>query len=109
MDERDSSWEADDPRFRVYVFSDEGSATSCYDITGGEVLDAVRWAQERCGEDERYAVALVHDERQPDGSLARGLVWLLGIDANAGGGDPAAQERLGAMDARRGRKVVLEE
>lgn len=108
VDERDSSWEIDEARFRVYVFRGINNATSCYDLTRAEVLDAVRWAQGRCGEDERYAVALVHDEPSHDGSTRRGLIWLLGVDANIGHPGPEDRERLAAMEARRGRIVVMD-
>ena len=108
VDERDSTWEIDEARFRVYVFRGCKNATSCYDITAAEVLDAVRWAQTRCGEDERYALALVHDASGHDGTVVRGLTWLLGVDANIGHPDRSAQERLAGMEARRGRIVVLE-
>ena len=108
VDERDSSWEVDTPRFRVYVF-DSRNATSCYDITGAEVLDVVRWAQERCNDDERYAVALVHDDRRSENTRERGLIWLLGYDANTSDHDAVTEARLKAMHARAGQTIVLDE
>lgn len=109
VDERDSCWEVEEPRFRVYVFEGQSNATSCYDISGAEVLEVVRWAQDRCGDDERYAVAVVHDQPAFDGSVDRGLVWLLGLDANTSASDPRTVERLAAMDGRRGRRVVVDQ
>lgn len=40
VDERDSCWELEDARLRVYLFKGASLATQCYDITGAEVLDA---------------------------------------------------------------------
>jgi hypothetical protein len=40
-DERDSSWEDFDPRFRVYLFDTAHAVTSTYDITDADVLDVI--------------------------------------------------------------------
>jgi hypothetical protein len=71
-----------------------------YDVTGAELLDVVRWAQEHAGSEKLYSVALVADDERRD----RGLVWLVGCDANDG-----PSESLDAMMARRGIPVVLSE
>lgn len=108
VDERDSGWEIDAPRFRVFVF-DSRHTTWCYDITGAEILEVARWAQKRCSANERYEVALVHDNPGTDGAQARGLVWLLGCDANTGSDDDVTRARLEAMHARSGQTIVLDE
>jgi hypothetical protein len=47
VDERDSGWEDDHPRFRVYLHgSGETSTwgwTDTYDITGADVLQVIDW------------------------------------------------------------------
>jgi len=113
VDERDSSWEDRSPRFRVYLF-DRGrgvdyTVTDTWDITGAGVLDVVRWAQDRAGDDGLYAVALVRDEKQSGDDVVpvRGLVWLVGMDwFDNVDGDPEGQRIKEGMIARRGRPVV---
>jgi hypothetical protein len=110
VDERDGGWEDPAPTFRVYLFSGDGPshATWTYDITGGDVLDAIRWAQAQAGSERMYAVALVRDERQPDGEVVRGLVWLVGMDANDSPRSELEHARRAAMIHRRGHEVVTE-
>jgi hypothetical protein len=63
-----------------------------------DVLDVLRWAQDRA-EDRRYAIALVGtDERG-----ASGLTWLLGNDINDGVRDGVLER----MEARVGRPVIV--
>jgi hypothetical protein len=93
VDERDSSWEREDPRFRVY-FQVGGSAeertsyaTATYDVEGADVIQVIDWAQRQVGDDPRstYAIALVYDDvaqGERDPGCERGLVWLLGGDMN---------------------------
>ena len=110
VDERDSGWEDPSPRFRIHLFSGDepGHATSTYDVIGGDVLDAIRWAQKNAGSDRMYSVALVRDEVRADGETARGLVWLVGMDANDSPRSGTEQARRAAMLHRRGHKVVTE-
>jgi|SRR5205807_6130267 len=110
VDERDSGWEDPAPRFRVYLFAGDepGYTTWTYDISGGDVLDAIRWAQSEAGSERMYAVALVRDERWPDGQNVRGLVWLVGMDANDHPRSDTDHARRNAMLRRRGRAVVAE-
>ena len=80
VDERDSSWERDDPRFRVYVFEGAGNAVTTVDLLDGAVEEALESAIALSGGDERlWALALVDD--QATGS--RGLIWLSGTDYNS--------------------------
>ncbi len=89
VDERDSSWEDDHPRFRVYLHgSGEDTTygwTDTYDITGADVLQVIDWAERQAGTALTYAVALVsddvaHDRLNP--GHGRGLTWLVGMDGN---------------------------
>lgn len=100
-DERDSTWEAHRPRFRVYFFrgGEESSswAVETFDVEGADVVDVVGWAQDEIGDRGLYAVALVADG---------GLTWLVGMDANDTPADDDERARLAAMKARRGKRVV---
>ncbi len=117
VDERDSSWEDDAPRFRVYLFSrgrggGDYAVTDTWDITGADVLEAIRWAQDRAGRDGLYAVAVVRDELmfREDSHPSRGLVWLVGMDwFDDVEGDVDGQRTKDQMIARRGQAVVAAE
>ena len=116
VDERDSRWEDHVPRFRVYVFDEygrrgksdgtlsQGYATSTWDITGADLIDALRWAQERAGDRGLFSIALVAegDDRYTD----RGLGWLVGMDYQDSPWDDRAREVQEQMLRRRGRMVV---
>lgn len=58
VDERDSSWEDNTPRFRVYLFArgqgGDYANTDTWDITGADALEATRWAQQQAGSDGLY-------------------------------------------------------
>jgi hypothetical protein len=89
VDERDSAWEREDPTFRVYLQyrarTGQSAATETYDVTGADVLQVIEWARREAGSDRTFAVALVHDDvylEQIDRGRGRGLVWLMGHDAN---------------------------
>lgn len=47
VDERDSSWEFDEPRFRVHLQEASGSSvgrrTATYDIVGADVVQVIDW------------------------------------------------------------------
>jgi hypothetical protein len=117
VDERDGRWEDDRPRFRVYVFDElgyriaqdgsrgPGYMTSTWDVTGGDLLDAVRWAQDKAGAQGLYSLALVVD-RVEGGRSERGLVWLVGQDYQDRPTDDREREVLSSMLERRGRQIV---
>lgn len=104
VDERDSGWEHDRPRFRVYLHdsgSRTGGTTWTYDITGADVLQVIDWAQREAGDRRTYAIALVYDDATMEDQSSghgRGLVWLVGMDGNdvAEPGSPewAVQQRM---------------
>jgi hypothetical protein len=105
VDERDSSWEDHRPRFRVYLFEGGGPGfrTSTYDVTGGEVIEVLAWAEEQAGADGLYAVALVTPNQRGE----RGLTWLVGTDANEPPGRDLRTEMIRtAMHARKGRRTI---
>lgn len=117
VDERNYSWESHDARYRVYHYEwssdpevgDEGTySLGTYDLTGCDLLDAVRWVQDRLRPGDLYAVALVNDD-PVDG---RGLVWLTGDDvvyASERALEPRQREALARMRSRRGKHLVLPE
>ena len=117
VDEADSEWEDDRPRFRIYLFEgpvhNPGLVVDTYDITDADIFEGVRWAQERTGDSHLYAVALVRDERErPEAEgrqMSRELVWLVGRDLNDPAASEAEQRCVRRMTARRGRRVVLDE
>lgn len=88
VDERDSHWEDDDPRFRVYLHGSGESTTSgwthTFDVIGADVLQVIDWAQRQAGSQLTYAIALVGDLDSAGGNpqVARGLTWLVGMDGN---------------------------
>lgn len=100
VDERDSSWEIGEPRFRVYLFLPPHMATATYDLTGTDVVGAIRWAQDAAGSKLLFSIALVHDEVLGEGGRERGLVWILGTDANVSNPTPREQAALDGMWAR---------
>jgi len=116
VDERNSDWEDAAPRFRVYLFKrgrgENYAVTDTWDITGADVLEALRWAQDRAGQDALYALGVVRDELKfrEDAHPSRGIVWLVGMDwFDAVQGDVNAQRTKDRMIARRGKAVVLTE
>ena len=112
VDERDSNWEDDHPRFRVYLHgSGETSTagwTATYDVTGADVLQVIDWAQRQAGDSLTYAVALVYDdddEERRNPGYGRGLVWLVGTDGNSFKTDESDAEIHRRMLSRRARPV----
>jgi hypothetical protein len=114
VDERDSHWENDHPRFRVYLRRTQGSYiggwTETYDITGADVMQVIDWAQRRAGESLVYSVALVYDDRAQEQSMpghGRGLVWLVGMDGDQSQLDPVETEIQQRMLARRREPITV--
>lgn len=116
VDERDSSWENDHPRFRVYLHGSGETtthgSTATYDITGADVLQVIDWAQRQAGESLTYAVALVYDDQaseQLNPGHGRGLVWLVGIDGNTSALNSEETRAMERMVARRHEPVGVPE
>jgi len=101
VDERDSSWEDPDPRFRVYLHDSRATSTAgwtdTYDITGADVLQVIDWAQRQAGGQLAYTVALVRDDKERERinpGFGRGLVWLVGMDGNDSTGEGTAEREV---------------
>lgn len=114
VDERDSGWERDNPRFRVYLQKTSGTYiggwTATYDITGADVVQVIDWAQREAGDLLVYSIALVYDDQageQLHPGHGRGLVWLVGMDGNRSDLDPAEAQIQKRMLARRGEPVIV--
>ncbi|WP_031465576.1 hypothetical protein [Sciscionella sediminilitoris] len=112
VDERDSSWEDADPRFRVYLFTGgdlpytSWTVETC-DITGAGLLDVLGWAEERAGEQNAlYAIALVGTDHRVPQVQRRGLTWLIGMDANHPAETEAERRCYAEMLARRDSPVL---
>jgi hypothetical protein len=79
VDERDSTWERDDARYRVYRFEGPDNAVSAVDIVDATIEEALETARAMSGGDEHlWSLALVED----DARGMRGLLWLSGMDYN---------------------------
>jgi hypothetical protein len=114
VDERDSSWENSNPRFRVYLQRTQGSYvggwTATYDVTGADLVQVIDWAQRTAGDALVYSIALVMDDQGKDRvnpGHGRGLVWLVGMDGNRSQLDPDEAEIQNRMLARRREPVVV--
>jgi hypothetical protein len=112
VDERDSSWEIETPRFRVYLHGSGETTThgwtATYDITGADVLQVIDWAQRQAGDSLTYAIALVYDDKaseQANAGNGRGLVWLVGMDGNTNPQYPEETAVLNRMLVRRRDRV----
>lgn len=111
VDERDSSWERYDPKFRIYLFQGADNAVTTVDILDVGIVKALSVASDLSQNDEHlWALASVEN----DEAGRRGLVWLSGADYN---GRPASrvewrrrwemQHRYLVAKARRGEDPVL--
>ena len=79
VDERDSTWERDDARYRVYMFEGPANAVTTLDIVDATVEEALESAHAMSNGDERlWSLALV----ETDSRGMRGLIWLSGMDYN---------------------------
>lgn len=77
--ERNSRWEQHQSTFRVYFFEEPGPgySVSTFDLTDATLSEAKTWAEDEAG-DRMYSIALVSSNEQGH----RGLIWLIGDDAN---------------------------
>lgn len=97
MDERDSTWERDDARYRVYVFEGPGNAVTTVDIVGATIERALETAHALSdGDTHLWSLALVED----DSRGMRGLIWLSGMDYNDSPGSAREWERRRQMQDR---------
>ena len=78
IDPRDGRWEEWSDCYRVdfwQLVDGKGWVSSEYEVTGGDVVAVMRWADERAIQGQTYALYAIV-ERGED----RGLVHLLGVD-----------------------------
>lgn len=111
VDERDSTWERGDARYRVYVFKGADNAVTTIDIVEATIEEALESAIALSeGDLHLWSLALVEN----DSRGMRGLIWLSGMDYN----DPPTtawewqrrrqmQERYLMSRRRRGEPTVL--
>jgi len=78
----------------------QGYATSTWDVTGADLIDTIRWAQDRAGDRGLFSIALVADGY--DTCAERGLVWLVGMDYQDTPRDDRSREVQEQMLGRRG-------
>lgn len=96
--EGDSRWEQHESIFRVYFFDRPGPTYSygviTFDVADATFSEAMMWAEKEA-RDRMYSIALVSSNEQGE----RGLVWLIGDDANDVL-DPASTHRSHAIQVR---------
>jgi hypothetical protein len=79
VDERDSAWERDDARYRLYIFEGPDNAVTTIDIVEATVEQALESALAMSNGDQHlWSLALV----ETDARGLRGLIWLSGMDYN---------------------------
>jgi hypothetical protein len=111
VDERDSTWERDDARYRVYVFEGAGNAVTTVDILDATIEEALETATAMSNDNEQlWALALVENDTRG----LRGLIWLSGMDYNDTPSSPREwmrrrqmQDRYLMSRATRGLETVL--
>ncbi|MDN3494975.1 hypothetical protein QL996_03465 [Planococcus sp. APC 4015] len=97
VDERDSTWERDDARYRLYVFEGAGNSVTTLDVIDATVEQALETAAALSDGDEKlWALALVEN----DSRGMRGLIWLSGMDYNDPPGSAREWQRRRQMQDR---------
>ncbi|WJL97190.1 hypothetical protein QSU92_08550 [Microbacterium sp. ET2] len=110
-DERDSTWERDDARYRLYVFTGTDNAVTAIDLVEATIEEALEAASVLSNRDEHlWSLALVEN----DARGMRGLIWLSGMDYNDPPDTPREWQRRRQMQdryllarSRRNEPVVL--
>ena len=89
VDPRSTTWELDNPVFRVAFFRHDpayadvpsefvGYESEEWELTGGDVREALAWATEHVGPNRTWTLHVAGPS-----SERPGLIWLAGIDPNA--------------------------
>lgn len=95
-DDRDSSWEDHEARFRLCLFTGAENEVTTLDFVDSQIHDVLE-AAALAGKDGRlWSIALVVDSAD-DG---RGLVWLSGMDYNSTPATPAEWRMRATMQDR---------
>ncbi len=110
-DERDSTWERDDARYRLYVFTGPDNAVTTTDIVEATIEEALECASTLSqGDEHLWSLALVENDVRG----MPGLIWLSGMDYNDPPGTPREWQRRKQMQdrylsarSRRSEPVVL--
>lgn len=111
VDERDSTWERDDARYRIYTFEGPSNAVTTFDLEDATIEEALEAADALSAGDEKlWSLALVEN----DSRGLRGLIWLSGMDYNDPPGSAREWQRRRQMQdrylmgrARRGDAITL--
>lgn len=97
VDERDSTWERDDARYRVYTFEGPGNAVVTLDLVDASIEQALEFARGVSNDNELlWSLALV----EQDSRGLRGLIWLSGMDYNDPPSSPLEWRRRRQMQDR---------
>lgn len=97
VDERDSTWERDDARYRIYTFEGPGNAVDTRDLVEATIEEALKFALGLSNDNELlWSLALVED----DSRGMRGLIWLSGMDYNDTPSSPRERQRRRQMQDR---------
>lgn len=97
VDERNSTWERDDARYRIFVFKGTDNAVTATDLTDATVEEAVEAAQALSEKDAHlWSLALIED----DARGLPGLLWLSGMDYNDPPDTPQGWRRRRQMQDR---------
>jgi hypothetical protein len=76
VDPRDVTWEVDHPTYRVYFWTQDGSACDEWRVTdAANIHDVLAWADERVGEQRSYQVFV-----EASAGSELGLLRLRGTD-----------------------------
>jgi hypothetical protein len=84
VDPRDTTWEIDEPAYRVYFWGrvpqpvgfPMGIAAEEFEVTGADVHEVITWAEATAGSDRTYTLYAL--AQRPEGEV--GLVRLAGTD-----------------------------
>ncbi|WP_067245695.1 hypothetical protein [Microbacterium resistens] len=96
VDERDSSWESYEPRYRIYVFGGPQSSVATVDVVDASFQEAEQSAMTLAGDDALWSIALVVD----DSARGRGLIWLVGGDYHSRPASPREWRMRAEMQDR---------
>jgi hypothetical protein len=97
VDHRDSTWERDDARYRLYLFKGADNAVTTIDLVDATVEEALESALALSDGDEHlWSLALVEN----DSRGMPGLIWLSGMDYNDPPGTAREWQRRRQMQDR---------
>lgn len=98
VDERDTTWETSDARYRVFVYTGADAAVTATDIVDASLNDVMLSIRALAENDRNiWSLALVVDEAGPRG---RGLVWLSGMDYHCTPASVVERRRRAEMQDR---------